>query len=102
MAQSRLNLQDIFEELLGSTNVYYQPPTGFKMQYPCIVYNLDDDDVKYADNRSYSRMKRYLVTHMSIDPDDLVPDKLAELPYSSFTRRFASDNLYHNLFNLFF
>ena len=32
--RSRLALQSLLEELLGSKNVYYQPPENLKMVYP--------------------------------------------------------------------
>ena len=35
---NRLDLQALLEDLLGSRNVYYQPPESVKMNYPAIVY----------------------------------------------------------------
>ena len=55
MAQ-RLILQSALEAILGSRNVYFQPPSGFQMQYPCIVYTLDNDFVARADNKIYHGM----------------------------------------------
>ena len=42
MAKDRLILHDELITLLGSSNVYFQPPTSIKMNYPCIIYKLDD------------------------------------------------------------
>lgn len=98
--ERRLPLHNKFKEL--TANVYYQPPSTLVMKYPCIVYNLDDDEVKYANNVSYNRRKRYQVTFISRDPDDPVPDQLVELPYCSFQRRFVTAELTHDVFNLFF
>ena len=39
---NRLDLQALLEDLLGSRNVYYQPPESDKMNYPAIVYALED------------------------------------------------------------
>jgi hypothetical protein len=72
------------------------------MKYPCIVYALDNDSKRYANNLLYNRFKRYQVTYISQDPDDPVPDELAKLPLCSFSRRFATANLNHDVFNLFF
>ena len=47
---SRLDLQTFLEELLESKNVYFQPPESVKMNYPAIVYALDDIDNVQADN----------------------------------------------------
>ena len=35
---TRLQLQAQLEEMLGSRNVYYQPPESVKLEYPAIVY----------------------------------------------------------------
>ena len=34
MAKTRLDLQSALEEFIGNSNVYYQPPEGFKLKYP--------------------------------------------------------------------
>ena len=36
---TRIELQSKLEELLGSRQVYYQPPETVKMEYPAIVYS---------------------------------------------------------------
>ena len=38
MAKTRLELQSVLEQTLGSRNVYFQPPASVKMKYPAIVY----------------------------------------------------------------
>lgn len=98
----RLALQAVFETLLGTRNVYFQPPPSFKMKYPCIVYNLDIALVRFADDRPYSRTKRYQVTVIDANPDSSFPDKIAELPMSTFDRHFTADQLHHFVFQLFF
>jgi hypothetical protein len=72
------------------------------MSYPCIVYERDDIDTKFADNRPYSHKKRYQVTVIDPNPDSEIPDRVAELPLCSFSRAFKADNLNHDIFNLFF
>jgi hypothetical protein len=98
----RLELHDILKTILGSENVYFQPPNNTQMNYPSIVYQTDDYSVKYADDIPYNRRARFQVTVMDRDPDSLIPDKVAELPLCSFDRFFIADNLNHNVFNLFF
>jgi hypothetical protein len=99
---SRLQLQHLFEMLLGSRNVYFQPPANVQMQYPCIVYELDTVESLFADNKPYRHTKRYQVTVIDSDPDSGLPDKIAELPLCSFQRHYTADNLNHDVFNLFF
>ena len=102
MAKSRLELQSILEEILGSRNVYFQPPESFKLQYPCIVYERSDYDVDFADNIAYKTLKQYTVTSIDKNPDTLTPDALINLKYCRFNRRFVSDNLNHDVFILYF
>lgn len=98
----RLQLQSLLESLLGSVNVYFQPPPNLAMVYPCIVYNRDRAETEFADNIPYRRTKRYQVTIIDADPDSLIPDKVAELPMCLFERHFTADNLHHDVYNLYF
>lgn len=97
----RLDLQTLFEELLGSENVYFQPPPDLKMSYPAIVYGRDSVDTKYANNFPYKRKKRYQVTIIDRNPDSVIPDKVGELPFASFVRTFATEGLNHDVYNIF-
>jgi hypothetical protein len=101
MAQ-RLQLQALLKNLLGSDNVYFQPPPNVQMQYPCIIYQRDDVNTIYADNSPYRHKKRYQVTVVDQNPDSDIPDKVAALPLCSFDRFYTADNLNHDVFNLFF
>jgi len=98
----RLNLQALFETLLGSGNVYFQPPESVKMQYPCIVYNRDYAITQFASNSPYLHTKRYMATIIDEDPDSLIPDKVAMLPLSTFARKFQANNLNHDVYNIYF
>jgi hypothetical protein len=98
----QLQIQSLLEDILGSGNVYFQPPSSVQMAYPAIVYKRDLAETKFADNRPYRRTKRYSVTYISKTPNDLVPDKLADLPMSLFERFFTADNLNHDVYNIYF
>lgn len=95
-------LQFLLETLLGSKNVYFQPPEDRKLSYPCIVYQLDYVKPIYADSIPYNNAKRYLVTYIDKSPDQYIPDKIAMLPLSSFNRFYISDNLNHYAYRLYF
>lgn len=99
---TRLELQAVLVDLLGSGNVYFQPPPSIQMKYPAIVYKRDHIDTKFADNVSYSNKKRYQVQVIDEDPDSDIPDKVKELSLCSYDRSFTADNLNHDVFNLFF
>jgi hypothetical protein len=47
-------------------------------------------------------MKQYQVTVIDQDPDSGLPDKVEELPLCAFDRFFATENLNHHVFNLYF
>jgi hypothetical protein len=99
---NRIDLQALLEVVLGSSNVYFQPPANVQMQYPCIVYVRDSADSKFADNKKYRYTKRYQVTIIDRDPDSVIPDTIAQLPLCGFQRFFTKDNLNHDVFNLYF
>lgn len=99
---SRLDLQSTLETLLGSRNVYYQPPETLKMEYPCIRYSKSDIESKYADNSGYSHTTQYELIVISKKPDNDVINKILRLPCSSYDRHYISDNLHHDVITLYF
>lgn len=98
----RLLLQDLLEDLLGSTNVYFQPPANVQMAYPCIVYMRDSAETQFAGNRPYNHVWRYMVTVIDRDPDSDIPDKVAALPMCLFNRNYPANGLHHDVFNLYY
>lgn len=100
--RDRQDLHQILVDLLGSTNVYFQPPPKLNLSYPCIIYRLDDIDTKYASNLPYKLTRKYLVTVIDKDPDSTIPLAVASLPMCSFDRFYAANNQNHNVFKLFF
>ena len=99
---SRLELQTKLEELLGSRNVYYQPPESIKMTYPAIVYSKAKIDTRVANNKKYNTITRYDITVIDRMPDNPVVQKLLELPYCSYDRQYKSDNLNHDVLTLYY
>lgn len=99
---SRLELQTLLEDLLGSRNVYYQPPESVKMSYPAIVYSRYDIENDHADNNPYKQTLAYQVTVIDKNPDSEIVMKVSRLPMCSYDRHFTSDNLNHDIFTLYF
>ena len=99
---SRLELQVKLEQLLGSRKVYYQPPEGFKISYPAIIYSRDDIDLTHADNINYKSIKRYNVIVIDKLPDNEVIEKIFELPMSTFDRHYIADGLNHDSITLYY
>jgi hypothetical protein len=98
----RLEFHALLEGILGSEQVYFQPPTGQSMEYPCIVYERDNADVKRADNIGYHFQQRYQVTYIARDPDSELIESLSVLPLSSFNRHFATSGLNHDVFSIYY
>ena len=98
----RIELHKKLVDILGSGNVYYQPPENVKITYPCIEYDLSKYDFNFADNMKYRGYKQYIVTLMTKEPDPAFVDKFLNLPYSSFDRYFVSDNLHHYVFTIYY
>lgn len=100
MINSRLSLHNKLVNILGSNNVYFQPPESKKIQYPCITYSLINIPEKYADNENYVSHYCYQVTLIDQDPDNDTVDKLKKLRYSKFVRHFSTQGLNHYVFNI--
>ena len=98
----RVELQNLLEELLGSENVYFQPPEEHQIKYPAIVYHQDDNLSEFAGNRPYRITRRYQLTVIDQDPDSPISDKVAKLPMVTFTRSFRADYLNHFIYSLYF
>ena len=99
---SRLELQSKLEELLGSENVYYQPPESAKINYPGIVFNKTIPMANRANNKIYSNKSCYEIIVMDKKPDNDVINKILELPYCSYDRHYFSDNLNHDVLTLYY
>lgn len=95
----RIKLDTILRSI--STNLYYQPPSNLKLSYPCIVYSLEHDKVSYSNGKKYSIYNQYQITLISKNPDDPIHEKLSNLEFCRFDRRFISDNLYHDVFTIY-
>lgn len=98
----RLNLDKILREILGTSNVYFQPPDTVKMKYPAIVYSRDDIENDHADNAVYMQSTVYQVVVIDRDPDSEIVTKVSKLPKCTFDRHYAADNLNHDVFTLYF
>ena len=99
---SRLGLQDILETILGSLNVYYQPPNSLIMKYPAIVYSRDTIKETFANDNVYTIVKSYEVIVIDKDPDSEIVDKVGAIQSCKFIRNYTVDNLNHDVFTIQF
>ena len=98
----RLKLHEVLCEVLGTRNVYYNPPESVRINYPAIVYSRKDIDNIHADDSVYGQMCVYEITVIDEDPDSEIVGKVSRLPSCRFDRHFVSDNLNHDTFTLYF
>lgn len=99
---NRLELHEIFCEILGSRNAYFQPPESVKMSYPAIRYSRKDTKNRFANDRVYMQKDCYEVIVIDKDPDSELVKIVSMFPMCSFDRHYVSDNLNHDVFTLYF
>ena len=99
---SRLELHEKLCELLGSRNVYFQPPASVRMNYPAIVYSRNRIANVHADNEVYNQTYSYSLVVIDEDPDSEIVMKVSKLPRCSFDRHYVADNLNHDSFTLYY
>lgn len=102
LRENRLKLHSKLIDILGSNNVYYQPPANVRMNYPAIVYKRKNTDPIKADNITYLPRLSYTITVISTDPDIDAVERLINMPYTKYTNSYVSENLYHYIFNTYF
>lgn len=100
MAKSRIELQNLLEGILGTRNVYYQPPESIRMEFPAIIYSLNRIKNNHADNSVYIKNKEYELTVIDWDPESEIIEKVLELPFCRFDRSYKADDLNHFVFTL--
>lgn len=99
---SREELHMTLKKLLESENVYYQPPEDELMKYPAIRYSKKKPDSKFANNAIYSLNDCYELIVIDYEPDNPVIKKLLALPYCSYDRWYAADNLNHDVLTIYY
>lgn len=102
MTSNRLGLSKLLRDILGSDNVYFQPPESKNINYPAIIYTRERIDNRFADNRVYKQDRAYRVTVIDKNPDSEIVDKISRLPKCTFDRHFNSDNLNHDIFTIYY
>lgn len=100
--KSRLELSEILNTL--ADHVYFQPTTGTRIQYPCIIYERASGLDIPADNRSYLFTQSYTVTVIDKNPDSEIPEKVRQTfaPMCTTERHFVNDGLNHDVYLIYF
>jgi hypothetical protein len=96
---SRLKLSEWLHAICD--HVYYQPPSGHEIVYPCIIYERRSGDTLFANDIPYRFTYSYTITVIDPDPDSTIPEEVAKLPMCKMDRVFSTENLYHTVFILY-
>lgn len=97
----RLQLHELLVATLGSENVHFQPPSSTELHYPCIIYERDRGRTDHADNHPWSVKRGYAVTVIDSDPDSEILEKIERIPSCTFSNHFTTDNLNHDVYNIY-
>jgi len=97
MEKTRLTLHQTLVDILGSNNVYYNPPETLQMKFPCIVYNLDYIEDMHADNSKYIDWTTYKIYVVSKKVDHPAIRQILNIPMTRFSTRYVRDGLYHDV-----
>lgn len=98
----RTDLHETLVGILGSNNVYYQPPESIKLVYPCIIYKRVGIDADFANGQKYGYKTKYQVTCVDKNPDSAWVFGVFNLPMCSYLTRFTKDGLNQDLFQIYF
>lgn len=95
MGNSFQTLHSYLEALLPNVTLYFQPPESIKLEYPCLIYRLDNVFSKNADNVPYIVKNRYSLTLITKKVEEDMYYKLLSLESAKYERLFIADGLYH-------
>lgn len=98
---NRLILHEELCTILGSRNVYFQPPEGIRMQYPAIRYERGDIRNICAENQVYGQNDVYTLTVIDRNPDSTIVRAISHLPRARFDRHYVSAGLNHDVFTIY-
>lgn len=99
----RLQLHEKLCEILGTRNVYFQPPTSVKLNYDCIVYKIQNRNDLRANNKRYRNYTAYEVKFIYRNPDSEIPESIMNsFDYASHDNTFTVDNLHHDVFTIYY
>lgn len=106
MAKNRQDLQEKLLDIMSHNgiqgHVYFQQPASVILEYPAILYRRSAIQNDYADDKKYNGRIRYELTIVDYSPDSEIIKDILSLPYCSHDRSYASENLNHDVFTLYY
>lgn len=99
----RLQLHEQLKQLVGTDNVYFQPPASVQISYPCVIYNIGNGDAKFADGMVYNYINSYDLIFIYKKPNvEIIEQVLTTLSMCRMTRAYVADNLNHYAFSVYY
>lgn len=94
-------LRNVLRQARKAGNLYFQPPSGYRLKYPCIVYSEGRIQNRHANDKVYLQHPFYTVTVIDRDPDSKLKTAVSVLPKCAYDRSFISDGLYQTTFTIY-
>lgn len=94
-----------FEKLLRGycPNIYFQPPPGIKLKYPCVIYNWVGGTKEAANNKGYMYTRQWNVLYITPDVKASTPMRmLQDIATSEFNRTYYTNGLSHTVLNIYY
>lgn len=98
----RVEFHSVLVDILGSRNVYFDPPESIRLNYPAIVYSRRRIQLRRADDELYGSRVAYDVTVIDKNPDNTFVSALLNLPRCNYDRHHVVDNLHHDVFTIYY
>ena len=98
----RLELHDILSSIPGVKKAYFQPPETEKLEYPCIIYHLQNVDMLPANDIPYKNRDGYSVMVIDRNPDSEIRRAIEKMPLCRWDRFFATEGLNHWSYVLYY
>lgn len=95
---------ELHEELLQYTNnLYFQPPSSIKLEYPCIIYNKTGKSKRFGNDGLYFIKQGYKLIVIDRDPDSEIADNIEQdFQYCTIDQHYTMDNLNHTSLTLYY
>jgi hypothetical protein len=98
----RLELHDILNSVPGIKKAYFQPPETQKLEYPCIIYQLQAIYMQSADDYPYKNRNAYSVTIIDRNPDSAIHKELEKMQLCRFERFYVGSSLNHWVYQIYY
>ena len=98
----RLELNDVLESIQGVKKVYFQPPESVKLEYPCIIYHLQNVDMNNANDYPYKNRDGYSLMVIDRNPDSVIRRTIESMQLCRFDRFFSTEGLNHWSYVLYY